>query len=154
MEKSSKNLSIEKWAKKRDYKNAETIKFLATAFIKENAIDWNTSVGKAKVDSYINDFYFGESSKNNEHNPDLDEHQSDDEGPFDLTVKEIDNILPDGDSFEQRIQSLDAPFEVKEILKVFKDSAYKSSILSNLNDHGRIKLIRRSKIITFLKNRH
>lgn len=153
MEKSSKNLSIEEWAKKRDYKNAETIIFLTTAFIKENAIDWNSPSGKAKVVSYINDFYFGIDGNDDTYNPDWQKHQPDN-NPFELSENEIDSSLPESDTLEHRIQSLDAPIEVKEILKEYEDKAYKSSILSNLNDHGRIKLIRRFKIITSLKNRH
>jgi hypothetical protein len=152
MEKPVKNISVNDWAEKRDRDNAETLKILAFAFIKENSIDWNSPSGRGKVISHINSVYYGEDRSNETYNPEWQKHQPDN-SPFDLTESEIDNNTPYFDSPLQRVESFNAQFEVKEILREHYDKVYKSAILSNLNDHGRIKLIRKAKILMSLQKK-
>ena len=170
--------SIDHWATKRDRKNAEALKILALAFIKDNNIDWNTPSGKANVVSYINDFYYGETIQNNTFNEDWIRHQTD-QNPFELSLDKVfpsdsndeiesDDTLPkdnkimplagntkehdsENTNFIYRIETSHYPFEIKEILKELDDKAYKSPILSNLDIHGRLKLIRKAKILIYLQ---
>jgi len=169
--------SINDWAKNRDRKNSDTLIILAIAFIEDNCIDWNTPTGKAKVVSYINEFYYGEKSPNSSFNDNWIGHQTN-KNPFELSLDEIflsdlsvdaENDVsslevnktelqsnnpndPESDtsSFIDKIDTLPFPIEVKEILKELEDKSYKSGILSNLNTHGRLILIRRAKILIYL----
>jgi len=170
--------SVEDWAKKRDRKNTETLKVLALAYLKENNIDWNTTSGKANVVSYIDEFYYGETRKDTSFNEDWMGHKTE-QNPFELSLDEIfpsdsnnevesDDALPKDNQnmllagiikqpdtenvgFIHRINLLPYSFEIKEILKELDDKAYKSPILSNLDTHGRLKLIRKAKILIYLQ---
>jgi len=171
--------SITNWAKKRDRKNSDTLIILSIAFIEDNRIDWNTPTGKAKVISYINEFYYGETIQ---HHTLYDDGiaQKSNKNPFELSLDEIfppdsaddsesafsppevNKIEPlvsnpkgpesDTISYTNKIDTLPFPIEIKEILQELEDKAYKSYILTNLDTHGRLKLIRKAKIMIFLRN--
>jgi hypothetical protein len=170
--------SINVWAKKRDRKNSDTLIILAITFIEDNRIDWNTPTGKAKVISYINEFYYGETgqhhtlyddgiaqkSNTNPFELSLDEifpPDSTDDGESTVTPTEVNKTItlvsnpkdPESDtiSYTNKIDTLPFPIEIKEILKELEDKSYKSGILTNLNPHGRLKLVRKAKILAYTK---
>jgi hypothetical protein len=170
-------IRIEDWAKKRDSKDAKALTILAIEYIKENHLDWDTTVGKAKVISYIDKFYFGTTKQNISFNDEWIGHQTennlfelltDDFFSSDLNIDadndsntpEIDktvlsyNNLVDTESdinnYTNKIESSDFTYEIKELLRVLYDNANKSHYLTNFNSQGRIKLIRKAKILAFL----
>jgi hypothetical protein len=155
--------SITDWAKKRDRENADTLVILAIDYIERFNIDWNTPSGKERVISYLEEFYYGESTHHIPIKDDWIGHQPN-TSPFDLSMDE--NFTPeltddterpkdtefDTINYADKIDNLFVPIEVKEILKEREDKAYKSNILTNLGTHGRLKLIRKAKIMIFLHN--
>lgn len=170
--------SIEEWARKRDRNSAEALTFLAINYIKDNRIDWNTVSGKNKVVSSVEDDYYGETRKDVSFKDDWIGHQTN-KNPFEISLEDIfpletndgiendeltfsaDNSLHNTQKKDEQdsenkyhrpdIDTLPLPFEVKEILKELEDKAYKSPILSNLDNIGRQKLIRKAKILIYLQ---
>jgi hypothetical protein len=166
------------WARKRDRKSADALTFLAISYIKDNMIDWNTESGKNKVVSFVEDIYYGKTRKDVSFKEDWIGHQTN-KNPFEISLEDIfpveanddidndDRILPTDYSLQDtpkkheedsennhhrpEIDTLPIPFEVKEILKDLDDKAYKSPILSNLDNIGRLKLIRKAKILIYLQ---
>lgn len=176
MSQHNNNLSIEEWAHKKDRKNSEVIKLLALAYIREKKIEWNTSAGKVDVNSYIDEIYYGKTRNLKSFNENWMGHQDDKPFEFsldeafpidinydikkdDIIFKENQNknvtigpikLLPDKNNFIDHIMSLNFPLEIKEILKELDDKSYISPILTNLDNHGRLKLIRKAKIFIYL----
>lgn len=176
MSQHNNNLSIEEWANKKDRKNSEVIKLLALAYIKENKIEWNTSAGKVDVNSYIDELYYGKTRNLKSFDEKWMGNQ--DDKPFEFSLDEVfpidinDDIkkddvileknqnknvtigpiklLPEKNNFIDQITSLNFPLEIKEILKELDDKSYTSTILTNLDNHGRLKLIRKAKIFIYL----
>jgi hypothetical protein len=164
--------SIAEWAKKRDRDKSDTLILLAIDYIKKNGTNWNSITGKSAVVSHVEELYYGISRNTVSFKDDFKGHQPD-ENPFEINIENIriDNearighqdlntdegstIFDDQNSgnTNQRpdADSLPFPNEVKELLKEFEDKSYKSLLLTNLNLHARLKLIRKAKILIYLQ---
>ncbi len=165
--------SITEWAKKKDRDNFDTLILLAIDHIKKNGTNWNSNIGKSEVVSHVEEIYYGISRNTVSYNDDFKGHQRDD-NPFEINIENINlgnkykidylDMYFDTDegsvthcnqnskNTHQRpdADALPFPNEVKELLKEFDDKSYKSLLLTNLNLHARLKLIRKAKILIYL----
>lgn len=156
--------SISKWAKKTDSNDATTLELLAIKYIEENQVEWNTPSGKAKVISYVEELSYGKTRQSVEFIDGWEGHQPDNK-PFELSLDEenendfslprvkkpsITSIKQKVEESNSKIGTLTFPFEIEELFRELDDKAYKSQYLANFTAQGRIKLIRKAKILAFL----
>ena len=123
-------------------------------------------------------FYFGIDKQHQLYNDEWIKHQPEHK-PFEISLEEIlpivgadeENISGDEKHIDSQVNSLQKeikeaiivqrdverelikypfPYEVKEVLRQLENKAYKSPTPSNLGTLGRMKLIRKAKVLAFL----
>jgi len=164
---------ISDWAKERDSNDAYTLTLLAIAYIEENHIDWNTPSGKAQIISHVETLSYGKTHKVDSYIDGWLDHQPENK-TFEISLDEVftsdleDDIEKNISPLEEnkpfvskihteepysdniKIELLPFPFEIKELLRELDNKAYKSPYLANFTAQGRMKLIRKAKILAFL----
>jgi len=121
---------ISGWARKVNAKEADTIKFLAIAYINENKVNWQSDSGRSSVFVYIlRKMNYKIDIKNQEYNEEWLKHNPSAEttSPFEILSNELPQSA--GEGMEDKIKNSTFPFEVKEILKETEDKSYKSPII-------------------------
>jgi hypothetical protein len=140
---------IERWVKNHyPAKIANDVKSAIFQIIREKKLEWNNP---AHLEIIVNELnpWFGQSEVEKESLNSKEIHFND---QF-IGHQGGANLITDSftiNNLDSRIQNSFFPMEVKEILMEQNNKAYKSIILANLDELGRIKLIRKAKILYFL----
>jgi len=145
---------ISSWARKISSREADTITQFAIAYIEENKINWQSKSGQISVSAYINnEMHYKDDITKQEFFEGWSKHNTstDTTSPFEILPDELPRS--GGEEMEDKINNSSLPFEVKEILKEMEDKSYKSPILSNLDNTGRLRLIRKAKILAYLRRK-
>ncbi len=142
------------WARKINSGEADTIILLAVAYINENEIDWQSDSGRKSVFVHIfKEMGYGTDKLKQEYNEGWLKHNPPTKtaSPFKIIPGELPQS--EGEEMEDKINNSSLPFEVKEILKEMEDKSYKSPILSNMDNTGRLRLIRKAKILAYVQRK-